>query len=296
MRIGVAALVIVCFTSVQIHAAPNAAAKHFRAGQAHLDKAEYDEAITELKAALDIDAAPEYLFYLGQAYRLKKDKKTALDYYKRYLDIAPSGANATQAKVYIANLSVEVENDARQAAPPPPVVVTPPPPAPVMYTPPPIYDRKLLKQRLSICVDGPDDWSYCGYKQRTIGESEFIRRYHSVTGRADLDENIDTSYRKKPLIIAGALSATFLLMTIIGGSIVCASHTSNGDCSEGGIAAGITMAGIGGTGLFFSLVLGFPLAVREPRSRHKISQQRAQRAVDVFNDALVHPFEHRNQD
>jgi tetratricopeptide (TPR) repeat protein len=293
MRTAVSAVVLVCFLQSQLRAAPpSSAARHFHAAQTHLDMGEFDDAIAELKSALELDASPEYLFHLGQAYRLKKEKKTALDYYKQYLGIAPNGPQATQAKVYIASLSMDVDKE----TPPPPVAApppayTPPPPA---YVPPPIYDRKLMKQRLSICVDGPDDWAYCGYKQRTLGENDFIRSYHRVTGRADLDEHMDYSYRRNKLIAVGSVTAGFLAMIIIG-AVVLGTGTSDGfgRSNDGSIAGGITLMGLGGAGLGFTTLLGWGLAMRQPRSQHKISQARAQAAVDSYNDALLHPFQNR---
>jgi tetratricopeptide (TPR) repeat protein len=293
MRATVSVVVVFCFLAAQVQAAPSGAARHFKAGQAQLDIAEYDKAIAEFKAALDLDASPEYLFWLGQAYRLKKEKKTALDFYKQYLAIAPNGAQATQAKVYVASLTMEVEEQARREAPPPP------PPqayAPSTYTPPPIYDRKLMRQRLSICVEGPDDWAYCGYKQRTIGENEFISRYHAATGRADLDENIDLSYRRRPLIINGIVSGASVALIIIGGLVAGLSPrvASDGSNTAAGLTTGITFASLASGTLFFSTVVGWPVAFRQPRSLHKLSQARAQAAVDAYNQALLNPFQKRD--
>ncbi len=295
MKSAVSVFVIVCFLQTQLHAAPSAATKHFRAGQAAFEAENYDQAIVEYKAALELEALPEYLFHLAQAYRLKKDKKTALDFYKQYLAIAPNGAQATQAKVYVASLSIEVAEEQRAAAPPPPPPqVAPPPPS---YVPPPIYDRKLMRQRLSNCVDGPNDWSYCGYKQRTMGENDFISAYHRVTGRADLDANIDYSYRKRGYIIVGSLSAAFLVLTIIGGALttIPTSYGADGSRSEGGLISGIVLSGFFGASFALTSLIGWPVAAtRQPRGEHKISQQRAQAAVDAYNDALLHPFQNRS--
>ena len=61
---------------------------HFKAG-------ELDEAIQKLQAAYLIAPAPELLYNLGQAYRLKGDCTRSLDFYRRFLESRPE-ANARE--------------------------------------------------------------------------------------------------------------------------------------------------------------------------------------------------------
>jgi hypothetical protein len=163
----------------------------------------------------------------------------------------------------------------------------------------PLHAQKL---RLSICVDehepwvdAPDEWYVCDHKGRALGESRFIDRYYDVTGNNDLDEFRDHSYRKKPLIIAGALTAAFTSMTALGlgFGIACAAENPLGSppgaqCpSRDSLSTiGLVTAGFGLVGLVATLTIGFPLAAREPRNHHRLSRAQTQAAVDAYNAAL----------
>ena len=65
---------------------------HFKAGA-------LDEAIQKLQAAFLLAPAPELLYDLGQAYRLKGDCARALDFYRRFLACDPEGAALERAQV-----------------------------------------------------------------------------------------------------------------------------------------------------------------------------------------------------
>jgi hypothetical protein len=139
------------------------------------------------------------------------------------------------------------------------------------------YDRRLMKQKLSICVEGGglDEWAFCNWKNHTIGENEFIRTYHNITGSPRFDGLIDESYKRTPLIIVGSLSAAFLIFMIAG-------YASLGN----DIGAGFGVGGFGTAALFFTTVIGWPLAVRQPRYKHKMPKNVAQAAVDEYNRTL----------
>jgi tetratricopeptide (TPR) repeat protein len=87
----------------------DAAKTHFERAQALHAKGNYDEAIAEYRAAFDAAPLPALLFNIGQSYRLKGDKRQAVDYYKRYLQAAPGGPGAVEAQSHIAVLGREID-------------------------------------------------------------------------------------------------------------------------------------------------------------------------------------------
>jgi tetratricopeptide (TPR) repeat protein len=116
---------------------------HFRAGDDYHRRGKYDQAIDEYLAAYDLAPLPLLLYNVGQAYRLKGDKRKALSYYERYLAADPNGARATQATLHAEALrkAIDAEAPAPEPAPEPaPTPVPPPEPAPVpLPTPAPVH-------------------------------------------------------------------------------------------------------------------------------------------------------------
>src|SRR5262245_57508804 len=74
----------------------------------------YDEAIALYKKAYAAIPHPEILFNLGQAYRLKGDAETALDYYRRYLAAEPSGRAAGDANRWVTELGKQIADRKRE--------------------------------------------------------------------------------------------------------------------------------------------------------------------------------------
>lgn len=72
----------------------------------------YDEAIGFYKAAYDLLPHPDLLFNLGQAHRLKGDRVTALDYYRKYIALQPNGRAAKEARKW----TEQIERDMRAEA------------------------------------------------------------------------------------------------------------------------------------------------------------------------------------
>jgi len=93
------------------------AKQHFALAEAALAANRYDEAIAEYRAAYELVPRPGFLFNLGQAYRLKGDSRSALDFYKKYLAADPKGKAAPIAAIQIRELTKKVaEADAAEAA------------------------------------------------------------------------------------------------------------------------------------------------------------------------------------
>jgi tetratricopeptide (TPR) repeat protein len=91
------------------------AKEHFKRGKRLHDSGKYDEAIVEYEAAYQLAPIPDLLFNLGQVYRLKGENAKAVDAYERYLQAAPEGPGASDAREFLAELR------ARNAPDPQPV-------------------------------------------------------------------------------------------------------------------------------------------------------------------------------
>jgi tetratricopeptide (TPR) repeat protein len=80
------------------------AKKHNDLGMNHYNLGEFDEAITEFKAAYALTSEPGLLFNIAQSYRLKEDYKQALYFYKTYLRLVPDAANRADVERWIHEL------------------------------------------------------------------------------------------------------------------------------------------------------------------------------------------------
>jgi hypothetical protein len=61
----------------------------------------YDSAVRKFAAAIDASPTPDLIYHAAQAYRLKGDRGKAIEFYEKYLDVAPRGpaANACRAEL-----------------------------------------------------------------------------------------------------------------------------------------------------------------------------------------------------
>ena len=89
------------------------ARRHFEQGREFLDAGLYDKAIAEFETALSYQRAPELLFNIAQAFRLKGDAKQARETYKRFIEVSPRGPIADEARGHIEALTRQIEDDAR---------------------------------------------------------------------------------------------------------------------------------------------------------------------------------------
>ena len=117
---------------------------HFRTGEELFRAGAYERAVKEYLAAYELAPRPGLLFNLGSAYRKKaeatssvEDKKTALDYYRKYLDAEPRGKVIEDAMAFVASLRREIDEEAAVAPRPPPEPAPGPAPAPVALPPEP---------------------------------------------------------------------------------------------------------------------------------------------------------------
>jgi tetratricopeptide (TPR) repeat protein len=108
-----------------------AAAQHFESGMARFNLQEWDGAIGEWQAGYRIKPAPEFLYNIGQAYRLSKRSDKALQFYETYLRVAPRAPNRAEVQRHINALReiLKREQAGASAAPVEPSA-TPPPSTP----------------------------------------------------------------------------------------------------------------------------------------------------------------------
>jgi len=128
-RTLLAALVLALSSAPAVAQAPDATALE-ASGNKHFELAEYDAAIVDFKEAFRLSDAPNYLFNIAQAYRLKNDCRSASTFYKTFLRRVPDAPNAAKVRDRIA------EMDTCAATQPAPPVVTEPPPTTGVTTPP----------------------------------------------------------------------------------------------------------------------------------------------------------------
>jgi len=94
---------------------------HVEAGDRAFDAGDYRRAAEEYQAAYQLIPLPDLLYNLGQCYRLAGDTARAVEYYQRYLRVAPTGAAADKAREHIERLGGAAGDDSTtsEAAPRP---------------------------------------------------------------------------------------------------------------------------------------------------------------------------------
>jgi tetratricopeptide (TPR) repeat protein len=85
------------------------AAAHTRQGQAYFGRGDYDRAIAEYQAAFDLSNEPSLLFNVGLCYDRTDRAEQALQAFQRYLELAPGGSVAEEARNDVARLVPVVE-------------------------------------------------------------------------------------------------------------------------------------------------------------------------------------------
>lgn len=97
-------------------AAVKKASNHFKLGQEFFKSGQWDRAITEYQAALDLTGEPLMIFNIALAHDRAGRPEEALAGYLKYLDTGPDGAIADEARGYVAKLTLAVEKLKKQRA------------------------------------------------------------------------------------------------------------------------------------------------------------------------------------
>lgn len=85
----------------------------FKQGVVYYAAGAYDRALEEYEAAYQALPLPELMFNIGQAHRMKGERRQALDAYQRFTEQKPDGPAADLARRYIASLTHELDEEAR---------------------------------------------------------------------------------------------------------------------------------------------------------------------------------------
>lgn len=130
-------LVLACGTSARAQDDPSAQARSlYERGMAHFQLAEYDQAIAKWQEGFRLRPVPEFLYNIGQAYRLSNRPDKAIQAYRAYLRMAPKAENREEVEHHIAALQQAIDQS-KQAATAPPVQPTPVKPDGTAATTPP---------------------------------------------------------------------------------------------------------------------------------------------------------------
>jgi len=84
------------------------AREHYRKALVHYDLRQFDRAIAEFQQAYAITGAPELLFNMAQAHRLRGDCKQALYFYRAYLHLSPDAPNRDDVQARIGEMQRQV--------------------------------------------------------------------------------------------------------------------------------------------------------------------------------------------
>jgi tetratricopeptide (TPR) repeat protein len=292
------ALLVALWLVRVVHAAPpeDPAAR----AKAHHEQAmrlftlgKFEKAAEEFEAAYMAKPHPIFLFNIGQCYRnlgrWQETKRT----FTNYLKERPDAPNRAEVEGYIA----EADQELSRATPPPPAPLAMPPGGmpPQAYPPgnfPPAsyYNSTLAsgwdRRKIEISNDSVSEWRFCHYpkprKKRCMGENEFIRRYHEVTGSTELDGYVTKRVNTVGVITVSTLTVIFGAMGLAGFGIL--------DCpslDRGCVGATIGVGSFGMAAAFLTAVIGYPLAFREPRTAHKLSETEARRYIEKYNSTVL---------
>jgi tetratricopeptide (TPR) repeat protein len=81
------------------------AAASFKQGQAYFKNGDFDRALKEYQAAFDLSGEPSLVFNIALCHDRSNRPEQALQAYRRYLELAPSGDVADEAREEVARLA-----------------------------------------------------------------------------------------------------------------------------------------------------------------------------------------------
>jgi len=116
--------VALCASAASVHAQkPEAsqadiekAKQHYGNATAHQEKGEYQKAAKEYLAAYDLYPDPEFLFNVGEVYRLAGDDRRAVEYFEKYLALDPNGRGSADARASVKEMKPKVAAEDAEAA------------------------------------------------------------------------------------------------------------------------------------------------------------------------------------
>ena len=105
-------VVVVVLCACGVAFADPSAASHYKQGKAFFEARQYDQAIAEYLAAYALDKLPAHLYNIGRAYRLAGNAKLAIEYFQRFLDVAPNSPLAKEIREDIVRATQELVEQA----------------------------------------------------------------------------------------------------------------------------------------------------------------------------------------
>lgn len=110
---------------------------HFEIAVHHHKAGRFELAIAAYQKAYDAAPLPDFLFNIGQCYRVLEQHDRAIFFFERYRDDAPTEADRRRVEPLLAKLRAERDAKRRAAAAVArPAPAPPPPPPPVAAAPP----------------------------------------------------------------------------------------------------------------------------------------------------------------
>jgi tetratricopeptide (TPR) repeat protein len=94
-------------------AAAKEATEHATRARQLFSEQKYSEAAEALQSAYACEAKPLYLFNAGTAYRKAELRKESRELYQRYLEVAPDGPLAAEARNYVKDLTALLASQER---------------------------------------------------------------------------------------------------------------------------------------------------------------------------------------
>jgi tetratricopeptide (TPR) repeat protein len=92
------------------------AASAFKQGQAYFKNGDFDRALAEYQVAFDLSAEPSLIFNIGLCHDRASRPEQALEAFRRYLELAPDGDVAEEAREEVARLAPIVDKRAADRA------------------------------------------------------------------------------------------------------------------------------------------------------------------------------------
>ena len=91
------------------------AADHFDRGRIAFNQSNFEVALSEYRAAYALTRAPFLVFNIAQTLRVKGDKRLAIEQYKKYIELDPTGPGVKASREYIVALEAALREEAAEA-------------------------------------------------------------------------------------------------------------------------------------------------------------------------------------
>jgi hypothetical protein len=104
MKPAIALMTALLLSAPMAHADKAVAKEHYTKGMAAFTLENYDKAIAEFRAGFEEAPDPVFLFNIAQAYRLSNRPREAINFYKKYLHLAPEAKNRPAVEKQLAAL------------------------------------------------------------------------------------------------------------------------------------------------------------------------------------------------